>query len=505
VIALRRHAPHVAVLVALAGCSEADESPCGEQACEVAGSKAELLAELDGFADPVSAWLREAANDAGAFDGDYDDALAGVRAQLGCAAADEHSFVVLSNAGYAPKAIVAQCTSEPSDASRLFAVFEPDASGDLDPERFRFASWDPDASAFRRYQAVPTDHGLGFAVEPEFCASCHGGPYGLAAWAPLMNEMTNPWAQWNAEPGFASFEFAEHLPDGHDGPIYRALTAEGRLDSASNLEPIVRAAIDRTTAARVAQRTQAADLAAAAALLRPVFCDESANYVSEIHQSGELAQAAALDPGLRRMYGLVSPAAPFAFLADDVLHIEPPGPDATPLVMIGVRGETTVQLEAALVSRGVLAPKGVLRVRALDWTHPVASALRCGLLDDAVAAADVDPAAFADTAALAAALFERALVLPSGRSLADAGEGVYALADADDDAATDALLHGEPVAIDLAALGAAIDLHLADLPRSAIEAERRRRGCALRSRFPTAPIIPGVTDVPDACPAGGSP
>ncbi|HWB80520.1 MAG TPA: hypothetical protein VG755_36400 [Nannocystaceae bacterium] len=499
-----RHTPRIAVLVALAGCGEPDDgSPCGEQTCEVASSKAELLAELDGFGDPVAAWLRAAANDAGAFAGDYDDALSGVRAELGCDAADEHSFVVLSNAGYAPKAIVAQCTSAPSEASRFFTVFEPDAGGDLDPERFRFAAWDPDASAFRRYQAVPTEHGIGFAVEPQFCASCHGGPYGLAAWAPIMNEMTNPWAQWNAEPGFASFEFAEHLPDGHDGPIYRALTAEGRLDSASNLEPIVRAAIDRTTAARVAERTAAPALAEAAALLRPVFCDESANYVSEIHESGELAQAAALDPGLRRMYGLVSPGAPFAFLADDVLHIEPPDPDATPLVMIGVRGETTVQLEAALVSRGVLAPLDVLRVRALDWTHPVASELRCGLLDDALADADVDPAAFADTAALASALFERALVLPSGRSLADAGAGLYALADADDEAARDVLLHGEPIAIDLAALGAAIDEHLADLPRAAIDAERARRGCALRSKFPTAPIIPGVTDVPEACPAGG--
>ena len=95
-------------------------------------------------------------------------------------------------------------------------------------------------------------------------------------------------------------------------------------------------------------------------------------------------------------------------------------------------------------------------------------------------------------------------MLPSGRSLADAGDGIYTLADADDEAAKDVLLHGEPVAIDLAAFGTAIDEHLADLPRAAIEAERARRGCALRSRFPTAPIIPGVTDVPDACPAGGS-
>ena len=60
-----------------------------------------------------------AANDPGAFDGDHEDVLAGLRDELGCDAADEHSFVVLSNAGYAPKAIVAQCTADPVAASRL--------------------------------------------------------------------------------------------------------------------------------------------------------------------------------------------------------------------------------------------------------------------------------------------------------------------------------------------------------------------------------------------------
>ncbi len=514
-----QHAPRssaVAVLAVLSGpgCAggDDDEPACGGQACELAASKAELLEQLRGFADPVSSWLRAAANDAGAVDGDHEDALAGVRAELGCEADDEHSFVVLSNAAYAPKAIVAQCSADPVQASRLFAVFEPGDDGDLDPQRFRFAAWDPDASAYRRYQAVPTEHGLGFAVEPSFCASCHGGPFGLTGWAPIMNEMTNPWAQWNAEPGFASFEFTQHVPAGHDGPVFAGLTAPGRLDSASNLEPIVRAAIDRTTAARIATRAGAPDLDAAAALVRPVFCDESANYVSEIHASGELALDSVLDPGLRRMFGQLRPDAGFAFLLDDALQIEPPGPGAHPLVMLGVRGETTVQLEAALVSRGVLAADDVLRIRALDWAHPVASELRCGLLDDAHArarAGALDPAAFGDLAALATALFELALELPSGASLVDAGDGVFALRDAGDAAATEQLLHGDPSPIELDTFGAQLDAELDAIAgpsgRAMLEAERRRRGCVLRSRFPTAPIIPGITDVADACPAGDSP
>ncbi|MBC8073424.1 MAG: hypothetical protein IAG13_34205, partial [Deltaproteobacteria bacterium] len=364
-----RHAGRIAASVVLmcAACSEDDDGgECGEQACELASSRAELLAQLAGFGDPVAQWLRGAANDAGGVDGDHEDALAGVRAELGCDAEAEHSFVVLSNAGYAPRAIVAQCTAAPVEASRVLAVFEPARDGDLDPERFRFASWDPGIAAYRRYQAVPGEHGLAFAVEPELCRSCHGGPYGLEPWTPIMNEMTNPWAQWNAAPGFASFAFDELLPADAGGPVFAALTAGGRLDSAANLEPIVRAAIDRTTAARIATRGEAPELRAAAALVRPVFCDESANYVSEVHDSGELALGAVLDPGLRRVFAELDPEAGFDFLLDDVVHIEPPGPGSERLLMLGVRGETTVQLEAALLSRGVLEPRAVLRVRALE-------------------------------------------------------------------------------------------------------------------------------------------
>ncbi len=500
------------VVATLVGGCEApanDDDACGEaQPCEVPTSRAELLESLDGFADPVAAWLRTATDDDATLPGDHEDALAGLRDELGCDASRERSFVVLSNAGYAPKAIVTQCTDAPVDASRVLTVFEPTAEGDdLDPTRFRMAAWDPDAGRFHRYQFVPTAGGLGVSVEPAFCTGCHGGPFAVPDWTPIMNEMTNPWAMWNAEPGFASFQFAEHFPADGTGEVYEGLSADGRLDSASNLEPIVRAAIDRATSARLVARNGAPDLDVAASLLRPVFCDESANYVSEIHESGEIAQSVALDPGIRRMLLDVDPTGwPWAFVQDDALFLTPPEAGETPLALVGVRGETTVQVEAALVARDVLGPMDVLRVRALDWTHPVASELRCELFEEGLArarggAVDVDSAA--DTSALVRALYDEAVAVSPSASLSDVGpDALVALADANDADAVANLRAGDftETTMTLSAFGDAIEAELARLAlpggRAELQLERIRRACLLRARDVTAPLVPATDDCP---------
>ena len=495
--------PAFVVVAALgaAACTQDEPNECGEQACDLPSTRDELLARIDGFDDPVARWLRGAANDAGAVDGDHSVWRAGLAAELGCAAADERSFVVLSNAAHAPKVLVAQCANDPVVASRLFHVFEPDGAGEVDPQRFRFAAWDESAARFHRYQVAPTDAGLTVDVEPEFCTGCHGGEYAVPEWTPIMNEMTNPWAQWNAAPGFESFAFAE-LPT-ETGAVFDALTGGGRLDSASNLEPIVRAAIDRTTTARVAARAGAPTLDAAVSLVRPVFCDENLNYVSEVHTSGEIAISAVIDPGLRRALATLRPEADWGFLLDDALQLPMPAAGESPLVLVAVRGETTVQAEAALLSRGVLAPIDLLRVRALDWLHPVGSAARCDRFTAVVADADaLDGPAFTDAAELARALFDLALEVPGG-SLADAGpDAVVALADASDEAALARIEAGDftDAIVDIDALGAAIDVEIdryeTTQGRARLADARVLRGCLARASSPTAPIIPGT----DPCP-----
>lgn len=482
--------------------SSPEQDACGGHECEVSTTRDELFAALAGFDDPVAQWLRAEARSDASVDGDHTAWIAGLREHLGCSQETANSYVVLSNEALRPKALLTECSDDPVLASRLFAVFEPAEDADVDPERFRLVGWDPTALVYHRYQVVPANDGLRVAVEPEFCTTCHGGPFGLTTWTPIMNEMTNPWAQWNAEPGFASFAF-EALPD-PPGDVLGDLIAGDRLASASDLEPIIRAAIDRTTAARVAGRDLAPNLDEAAALVRPVFCDESINYVSEIHDSGEIEISAVLDPGLRRVLSLLRPDAAWSFTADETLRIEPPATGEPRLVLLAVRGETTVQAEAALLSRNVLSPIDVARVRALDWRNPQASAARCSLYERAMGAADAAlvPADHATTAELAKALFDLALAVPGG-SLADAGpDAVVALADASDTSAWTAIVAGDFAdhvhTID--ALGDAIEVALAQdaTPggRARLAAERLRRGCAAVGTYPTAPLIPGTESCP---------
>jgi hypothetical protein len=490
----------------------ASDGGCAEESCEVAATREELFAAIDGFADPMAVLLRERADDAGGLEGAFEEVLDGLGAATGCGPETERAFVVLSNQELLPKGIVTRCVDDPVAASAFFMVIEPDQAGtDLDPEHVRVAAWDPEAGAYHRYQMVarPESGGLGVAVEPAFCTSCHGGPFGVEAWTPIMNEMTNPWAQWNAEPGFASFQFDEAFPSGARGPVFDELTQDGRLDSASNLEPIVRAAIDRTANARLSVRDEAPDLEVALSLLRPVFCDESVNFVSEVHDAGELQTSALVDPGLRgAMLALADEAGwPWAWVTSPTIRIPPPTDGEPALALLAVRGETTVQAEAALSSRRVLEAEDVLRVRALDWTHPVFSELRCGLFRDAAErarAGSVDPAAHADNTSLVRALYDEAMVLPVAGELvplrASSAGDIVAVADAQDPESAAALAAGDLSALEAspAELGAAVDAWVTQFEggdaRARLEAERRRRGCLARSGFVVTPLVPGLDE-----------
>jgi hypothetical protein len=475
------------VLVAV-GCAEPsdDEGACGGQACEVPSSRDALLAELEGLGDPVAAYLRTAAQDDGSVGADWQELVDGIGGALDCDAADRSTFVVLSNLGFMPKAVLTHCTGDPVAASRVLTIFEPHADDpDLDAEHFRMAAWDEAAGAFRRYQiAAHPEGGLGVVVEPEFCLSCHGGREAVVGWSPIMNEMTNPWAQWNAEPGFESFLFEDPRARPVDGPTFDALTE--RLDSAANLEPIVRAGIDRYIAAWIGAREEAPDLDTAAAMLRPVFCDETFNYVSEVHRSGELLASAVIDPSIRKHFIAIDPASwPWDWVYDDALRIAPPAEGEDPMALFAVRGELAIQAEAALVSRQVLAPIDVLRVRALDWTHPVGSAMRCDAFEAGLAGFEGRASSVGE---LARALFDAVMqpfAPPSGSDL-------VAIPDADDPTASDPSRFGATLETWGAAIEDYVDAAQTEAGRARLEAERIRRGCLARRSFPIAPLIPGT-------------
>jgi hypothetical protein len=511
---------HRALVLGLAaalapGCTDTrDAGACGGQPCSVPQSRAALLEALGDNDDAVAAYFRQAAAADGTVGRDWSEVLGGIGDTLECDEARSRSFIVLSNLGLAPKGLVTHCSDEPVEASRFFAVFEPDVErGDLDGERFRMVGWDATAGTYRRYQMVPREDALSVSVEPEFCTACHGGRFTDRPWVPIMNEMTNPWAQWNAEPSFRSLAFDEHFEALPTGEVFDAIADPLRLESASRLEPVVRAAFDRVTAARISRRTDAPDIEAALELLRPVFCDETINYVSEIHRSGELASAAVLDPGLRRMVRALGPAEAhsWSWLHDDAIHLALPGSEDPALLLIPVRGEATVQAEAALVSRQVLTPMQVLRVRALDWSRPVDSTFRCELHEagrervlrdqrSAVSAA-------ANNAALLPLVYEELLRISTPAGLVDLSTGdentLVAIADAGGPDVREALAAGDLASytMTLAELGDAVQTHLVQTvqapdARARLHADGFRRACAVAAVDLTAPFFEDAQDCP---------
>jgi hypothetical protein len=493
--------------LAVAGCAaDPGEPACVEDQCEGVASRAELLDALAGHGDPVAAFLRDAATARGTLEGDYRDVLEGVGGELGCAVETERRFVVLSNHDLVPKTVVARCADDPQAASRFFAAVpalrEVDGARDVDPQTLHLSAWDADVGSYRTYATRRDGAGeLSINVSPSFCLGCHGGPHRTGFWQPLMNEMTNPWSGWNAAPGFRSQLFDEWLDDEvAAGPTYGALTAPDGLDSASNLEPIVRAGIDRVVAARLERRKRAPDLEEALALARPLFCDETINFVSESHGSGELRIAAAID---RTVLPLLAAAGVPQAWAADVLRL-PAVPAADGLTLVPTRGESTAAVELGLVARGVLAPIDVLRVRALDHARPAMSRFRCGLwetgaarirtgaLDDARTALPPE----ATTADLLPLVLEELLRLPRGdgfaRLAAGPGDDVVAFADADDPETALVLAAGDPatLGVSLATLGDRLGAQASAADREVLGRARRARACAANQAYPTTPIYP---------------
>ena len=499
---------------AATGCqaTEPDDPGCVLDECETEESLEELLAALDGHGDPVAAFLRETATERGTLEGDYRAVLDGLGEVLGCPPETDSSFVVLSNQFFIPKTLFTRCSSDPQAASRFFlaipAVHEQDGGRDVDPQTLHLSAWDEAAGTYRIYATRPTGAGdMGVKVSPRFCLGCHGGPHQVGSWQPLMNEMTNPWTNWNAEPGFRSQLFDEFLdPVVADAPVYQEITAAPVLDSASNLEPIIRAGIERFNGARALGREEAADVEHALALVRPLFCDETINFVSEVHGTGELRASAVVDPALAQLMRGLGAAGGWPWLTDTSLRVAPSPSMWEELTLIPVRGESTVAAELSLVSRGVLTPLQAARVRALDWTRPVFSELRCGLyrlgaerVSGGAIAAEIDALpAGATNADLVPILYRELMRLQAGERLVELvppdGADLLAVPDAYAPGVLDQLAAGDLAAFgsSIDELGAAVHHHVSEVDRAALRAMRQTRACRAIGEYPITPIYPDL-------------
>ncbi len=508
---LKYYIPTLLAGISLLGASCGDDDPtppdCTDDRCNMAEDREALLESIEGFDDPISTFLREAVRDDGSLSGNYRDILEGVGVVIGCDAATQSSFVVLSNEALNPKTIINRCAASPISASEFFLLLPSlGADRDVEPRLVHMTAWDDTAGRYRRYATAPrAEGGMNINVEPIFCLSCHGGPRQLTTWQPLMNEMTNPWSQWNAEPGFVSHVFDEFFPpDTSDGPVFTEVSADGLLDSASNLEPIIRAGIDRVTGARVQDRKLPPNAAQALKLLQPLFCDEHVNFVSEIHGSGEFRSSALIDDAIAEILIAMDVGQEHAFTQDTTMRIAVKGESENNLTLMAVRGESSLRAELALVTRQALTPLEALQVRSIDWLTPVDSSFRCSLYQDGetrilAGALDAEIASLPSDATneqlLPIFLSEIMSVEVSGSAermtLQAPGDSVYSVPDAAAVAPVDyASLAASP-----AQFATEIQLAIDSATREELDQRRRSRFCAAAAEYPTAPIFPDL-----ACP-----
>ncbi len=467
---------------------------------------------LEGRYDAVAGFLRGVMTTEQVIEGDYRTVLDGVATQLNCDVSRERSFaILLTRAEFHPRMIFTHCSDDPTEASRFFlSTQSDDPKQDIDPRDIKMAAWDAENRRYNLYEMKPladSDRGMKVTIEPSHCFGCHQGPVSLAAtdlpWRPIMNELVSPWTLWNAAPDFESHKFDDTIdPAIRERDVFSAMTADGKLDAAANFEQIVRSGMDRVTNARLLDRHAEADLETALRLVRPLFCDETLNYVSENHDSGATHSAIIIDDAIRQLYLKVKPEDwPWDWLNDKSLRLTPPVGDEEELTVIPVRGEATLQVELGLVSRKVLDAIDVLRIRALDWKHPTLSEFRCGLWKSGAERLRKDTPdwvyeAQKNTDLLRPVLAE--LMTVGGTSLVpatgdDEVERVTAIADA---TTPDALDNLADRALTLDEWGEAMNAWFDEVEdktdRVALNAEKTARACVAIEDYPAAPLIPDV-------------
>jgi hypothetical protein len=503
------------LLVGLVACggdaADTDEDGKGGKADE--NGSGGIAEALEGREDPVANYLRGVAGDDGIVPGTYQDVLDGVGEQLGCDASSQKTFVILlTKADLFPRTMFTVCSDDPKAASQFFLSTQSEVGDgiDVDPRNIRMFAWDADARMYRTYEMTPNGaagEGMKLDIEPARCRSCHTGPADTDSsaipFSPVMNELVNPWTLWNAEPDFRSHQFEDAIdPDIARARVYKEML-DGRLDSAANFERHIRAGMERVTTARMRTRRDDANLAQSLALLRPMFCDETLNYVSENHNTGDTHASAAIDDAIRRLYLTIrGDNWPYDFINDGKLRLPVPEAGQEPVAVIPVRGEATIQVELSLVSRRVLTVEQALRVRALDWKRPALSEFRCGLFEDAEARLVVSPpdmAAYPRNSDLIPALYDEIM----GQIAPDGGD-LVSIPDASSEASLEALAGG-----DLSSYTRTTDEFADELEawfdelqepggRAWLEAQRVERGCVARARFSAAPYIPGT----ESCESG---
>lgn len=486
--------------------------------CDAPDSVRSQLEELD---DPIARWLLESPmTEDGILITDYLTAVEKVAEQMSCSMESMRTFVLSDDlvAGTPfPRLVSTVCSDDDTRASEFFiaaSFADPANPDDVDVKNLEMFAWDTTARRYRFYATLPIQGREEVQVEVEVrrCTQCHLNSRSLdddgMPMLPIMNELTRPWPHWNAEPDFPShtFEVSEAT---RAAANFGALTGGGRLASAALFEQIVRSAqSNRVIASRLRARRDPADVGAAMALLRPLFCDEQVNYATEDFASGVLPASAVITGGTRDMFLAVRPSDwPWQWLNADVIRFEDAAGDGARLAMMPVRGAADVEYEKRLVSVKALTPQQVLRIRALDWATPVFSPVRCALWKEARArlrAAPPDLSATPTNSELVAVLYGEVMKVDKISLLAGGADQVIAVRDAAAMEGLRAALAAGTVesgscttdgfcAVDLIGFGNLLDGRAAAAEasggRDGLLLERERRLCVVQNDFAARPAF----------------
>jgi hypothetical protein len=351
--------------------------------------------------DPIARYLMSAGiDDEGFIDADFGDVLFGLAEIQGCAQDSIKTFLVsddlITGDEAFPRLVSVSCSSDAAKASEFYmaASFESfEEPGEMDLLSIEMFGWDANRREYTFYETFPAERG-GVRVDhkPVRCQQCHLTPGDQAPVAmhmtPIMNELTRPWAHWNAEPGFPSFNFS--IPERAQGTESMKRLVDPFKGQADQLETIIRAGHDKVALARLRERRDSVDMDKAMGLLRPVFCSEQINYASEDFNSGAIFNTAIVDPGIQQAYFQIRPDNwEWSWVNDTIMRL--PAPTTEVVKQLPVRGNSDVAVENLLMSTRVLTPHQILRVRALDWKRPVFSEFRCGLWREAQSRFEADP------------------------------------------------------------------------------------------------------------------
>lgn len=432
---------------------EGDGEEGGGKADDEAGEFAPLLHQ----SDPIGKWFREKSgiNGEGIVETHYKDIVLGLAEQEGCDVSTVNTYLIsdrLVRDEPFPRTVTVLCSGDTKKVANIF-LSAPEASeeGGIDPRVLEMFAWNASERRYVFYRMDPvegSDSRVLLDVEPAECRGCHLGPEGLDGtgmrMAPVMNELTLPWPHWNSEPDAEnhSFELSDAVRETQS--FYEVV--DPWLGSAPNLELVIRSGFDRVNNARLRERrSRPPAVEDAMAMLRPVFCTERVNYVTE--DGGNLLASVYVDEGIANAYRKIGDGAwPWDWFSSGRVRFGAPEGDEIELKMIPVRGAIDVAYEQRLMAVKGLSPQQVIRVKALDWKNPVFSDFRCGLWESALERVRIQPPYFDEgerTSSLFDVLYQEIMqvqVDDAGTLVSIDGGGAEVLAMDDADKSLNALI-----------------------------------------------------------------